>query len=727
MAHMKTLTINGETFMVVSPTPVASVKVLASAWVGNSSPYSQVVALEGVTTSTKVDIQLSDEQLAVFHNKDLAFTTSNKNGVVTVYAIGQKPVNDYTFQVSTTEVVNHVGGEIFGNTVGTPMLPPDLAQTDPKMSDYIKGKELYVKADEIDAKIDDAMAKAYAEGKYEGKSAYQYAVDGGYTGTEAEFTEMLMANASGADRLLIFSEEITVVTPETTVFKTSCRLVPDMWYTVSWKGKEYVCHCRGGKSAAWVGASTGVLGDNTFPFFIYDDYAAGEYIISTNETGPLSITAGREPVYEISEEYVTAFDCESGKNNFYRTLYKGTAVFAENQESQIGIQNMNLSQLTVGETYRVFWIDKYYDCVLKTKVVAGDGTWFWLGDRDDGTGEPFYLYEWYHILDADLGYICAVGRNDSYLPKETVEFTISHLESVTIIPQADMNQNDPSQLDYVKGRTHWVEREVVYPITQMNHFASTMFDRVGVECLEFQMGEKYIVIINGVEYIGVPYEKGGSIVLANEGANVDTQENMLFIISYNADTANMAIMNYLGIEYSMSLGIFKYEGLVHPLDKMFLPMDDINAMIDEKTEGTFVKSVNGNAPDENGNVNVTVPTLLKIRTVQLSSSNCTVSGNTLQFGSNIRSQVSNLFYQLGTTTAMLWVSITTSDLSLTIQGPGNYINRSGTGVLGLQMPSGSTHIPIIISNSNLQCGSDATLANAISSGQYVNITVYQMN
>jgi hypothetical protein len=44
------------------------------------------------------------EQLAIFHNKDLAFVTENDGGVVTVYAIGDKPTDDYTMRVSITEV-----------------------------------------------------------------------------------------------------------------------------------------------------------------------------------------------------------------------------------------------------------------------------------------------------------------------------------------------------------------------------------------------------------------------------------------------------------------------------------------------------------------------------------------------------------------------------------------------------------------------------------------------
>ena len=104
MAQMKTLTINGTKFTVVTPVPVTSVTLLASAWIGEASPYSQVVSLPGITAYTKVDLQPSAEQLEIFHEKDLAFTTENEDGVVTVFVIGDKPRNDYTMQVTTVEV-----------------------------------------------------------------------------------------------------------------------------------------------------------------------------------------------------------------------------------------------------------------------------------------------------------------------------------------------------------------------------------------------------------------------------------------------------------------------------------------------------------------------------------------------------------------------------------------------------------------------------------------------
>lgn len=83
---------------------ISTVTLPANQWEGTESPYSQVVNIAGATEHSKIDLNPTIEQLSVFHNKDITFVTGNKNGVITVYCIGQKPTNDYTIQVSMIEV-----------------------------------------------------------------------------------------------------------------------------------------------------------------------------------------------------------------------------------------------------------------------------------------------------------------------------------------------------------------------------------------------------------------------------------------------------------------------------------------------------------------------------------------------------------------------------------------------------------------------------------------------
>lgn len=83
---------------------ITEIELLASNWVGNESPYSQVVSIPGVTENSQVDLTPSVEQMAIFYDKDITFITENDSGVVTVYVIGQKPRRDYTIQANIVEV-----------------------------------------------------------------------------------------------------------------------------------------------------------------------------------------------------------------------------------------------------------------------------------------------------------------------------------------------------------------------------------------------------------------------------------------------------------------------------------------------------------------------------------------------------------------------------------------------------------------------------------------------
>lgn len=105
MAIMRTLTLNGVTYAVESSVPTtATVTLKAADWLGNASPYSQVVALGGVTSFTKVDLQPTVDQIDTLYSQSLGFFTVNESGVVTVYAVGNKPTEDFTIQVTMTEV-----------------------------------------------------------------------------------------------------------------------------------------------------------------------------------------------------------------------------------------------------------------------------------------------------------------------------------------------------------------------------------------------------------------------------------------------------------------------------------------------------------------------------------------------------------------------------------------------------------------------------------------------
>ena len=84
---------------------ITEITLLAANWKGGESPYFQVVTVEGVSVNSMVKLQESVEQFEIFRKKRIAFTTENDGGVVTAFAIGNKPTDDYTIQATIEEVI----------------------------------------------------------------------------------------------------------------------------------------------------------------------------------------------------------------------------------------------------------------------------------------------------------------------------------------------------------------------------------------------------------------------------------------------------------------------------------------------------------------------------------------------------------------------------------------------------------------------------------------------
>lgn len=99
----------------ILPTP-ALITLLPDAWqlveengetIANR--YYQPVTVKNavITPNSKVDLQPSPEQLAIFHEKDITFTAINRGGNVRVCVVGQQPTQEYTIQATVTEVAEN--------------------------------------------------------------------------------------------------------------------------------------------------------------------------------------------------------------------------------------------------------------------------------------------------------------------------------------------------------------------------------------------------------------------------------------------------------------------------------------------------------------------------------------------------------------------------------------------------------------------------------------------
>lgn len=137
---------------------INEVTLLKDAWVSEEdNRYSQIVEVEDVTNKSQVDLTPDVQQLEVFYEKDVTFVTMNEGGVITAFAIGQKPVNDYTVQVTITELDVPDGTVIWGITVGTPMNPQSIVETGlPTVTEQDEGKVLKAQGGKWIAQEDEA-------------------------------------------------------------------------------------------------------------------------------------------------------------------------------------------------------------------------------------------------------------------------------------------------------------------------------------------------------------------------------------------------------------------------------------------------------------------------------------------------------------------------------------------------------------------------------------------
>lgn len=76
-----------------------SIELPAANWDGTSSPYSQIVEIADITENSKIDLQVTPEQLTWLQDQEISLIAKNENGLsVVIYAIGEKPTIDFTVQ-----------------------------------------------------------------------------------------------------------------------------------------------------------------------------------------------------------------------------------------------------------------------------------------------------------------------------------------------------------------------------------------------------------------------------------------------------------------------------------------------------------------------------------------------------------------------------------------------------------------------------------------------------
>ena len=83
---------------------LTSVTMLSSNWNEEDDFWSQIVECNGINMNSKLDLQPTPAQLVELQDSEISLMATNNNGVVTIYAIGDKPTSDMAMQILITEV-----------------------------------------------------------------------------------------------------------------------------------------------------------------------------------------------------------------------------------------------------------------------------------------------------------------------------------------------------------------------------------------------------------------------------------------------------------------------------------------------------------------------------------------------------------------------------------------------------------------------------------------------
>lgn len=83
---------------------LTTVTISASGWSDSSSPYSQVVAVNGVNVNSRLELLPTPAQISELQEAEISLTVTNNNGVVTVYSFYGKPESDLEMQILITDV-----------------------------------------------------------------------------------------------------------------------------------------------------------------------------------------------------------------------------------------------------------------------------------------------------------------------------------------------------------------------------------------------------------------------------------------------------------------------------------------------------------------------------------------------------------------------------------------------------------------------------------------------
>lgn len=87
-----------------SKSKIYSITIPYASWSG-SGPYTQILTVLNATANSKIDMQADATTIDTIIKGGYCIAIKNDNGVITAYAVGQRPVTNLTLQLIITEVI----------------------------------------------------------------------------------------------------------------------------------------------------------------------------------------------------------------------------------------------------------------------------------------------------------------------------------------------------------------------------------------------------------------------------------------------------------------------------------------------------------------------------------------------------------------------------------------------------------------------------------------------
>lgn len=177
-----------------------------------NTTIASLPVLEGLETGETVIQQNPDIiEMLLTSSEPLVGTTKTitPSQVLTAIKAGRDIALQYTDSYYGTFVFSSFNAnEKLGIVVSNSILPPQMNGLTGTLLGFVEDDTWLFRAtntatkDDVGTAVDEALTAAKASGEFDGKSAYSYAVEGGYTGTEAEFAAKLAEEIPVVDETL---------------------------------------------------------------------------------------------------------------------------------------------------------------------------------------------------------------------------------------------------------------------------------------------------------------------------------------------------------------------------------------------------------------------------------------------------------------------------------------------------------------------------------------------